>query len=216
MDDNGNIFHDDIFIKLEESKIIFADFVDDFYHSEFYTYNIDKLFQITKENMTKKEVFKKLVRHIVCHILMPQYRYKNYIFVLCLEEKTDENIKMLDIEIKLGWHGDHIRARPLFQSLRDEIENIYEDDDFLYTNNNVKLVIMAQEVSSLEKHKHNKKINKNKTYKIKECVICLVNSPNVLFCNYGHICLCEKCSEIECFDTSPICKTENTILRIIE
>ena len=109
---------------------------------------------------------------------------------------------MLDIEIKLRWHGDHIRTIPLFQSIRNEIENMYEDDDFLYTNN-VKLIIMAQEVSSLEKHKHNKKINKNKTYKIKEC---LTNSPNVLFCNCGHICLCEKCSEIECFDTCPICK----------
>ena len=107
--------------------------------------------------MTKKDVFKKLLRHIVCHISMPQYRYKNYIFVLCLEEKTDQNIKMLDIEIKLGWHGDHIRTIPLFQSLRDEIENIYEDDDLLYTNNNVKLVIMAQEVPSLEKNNQNKK-----------------------------------------------------------
>ena len=38
MDDNGNIFHDDIFIKLEESKIIFVEFVDDFYQTEFYTY----------------------------------------------------------------------------------------------------------------------------------------------------------------------------------
>ena len=34
MDDNGNIFQDDIFIKLEESKMIFADFDDDFYQTE--------------------------------------------------------------------------------------------------------------------------------------------------------------------------------------
>ena len=85
---------------------------------------------------------------------------------------------------------------------------MYEDDDFLYTNNNVKLIIMAQEMLYLEKNKHNEKINKNKTYKIKECVICLINSPNVLFCDCGHICVCEKCSEIKHFDTCPICKTE--------
>ena len=93
MDVNGNIFHNDIFIKLEESKMIFANFVDDFYQTEFYTYNIDEVFHNVKEYMTKKEVFKKLVRHIACHILKPHYRHKNYIFVLCLEEKTDENIK---------------------------------------------------------------------------------------------------------------------------
>ena len=107
--------------------------------------------------MTKKEVFKKLARHIACHILKPHYRHKKYIFVLCLEEKKDENIKMLDIEIKLGWHGDHIRTIPLFQSIRNEIENMYEDDDFLHTNNNVKLMIMAQEVSSFEENNQNKK-----------------------------------------------------------
>ena len=64
---------------------------------------------------------------------------------------------MLDIEIKLGWHGDHIRTMPLFQSIRNEIENMYEDDDFLYTNNNVKLIMIAQEVSSLEENNQNKK-----------------------------------------------------------
>ena len=213
MDDNGNIFHNDINIILQDSKMICADFdYHGLYQTEFHTYNIDEVFHNVKKNITKKEVFEKLYYHIFYHILKPQYRYKNYIFLLCLEEKTDENIKMLDIEIKLGWNW----SIPLGNYLRNEIENMYEDDDFHYTNNNVKLIIMAQEVPSLENHKHNKKINKNKTYKIKECVICLVNLPNVLFCNCGHICLCEKCSEIKCFDTCPIFKTENTTLRIIE
>ena len=56
MDDNGNIFQDDIFIKLEESKMIFADFDDDFYQTEVHTYNIDEVFRNVEENMTKKEV----------------------------------------------------------------------------------------------------------------------------------------------------------------
>ena len=59
-------------------------------------------------------------------------------------------------------------------------------------------------------------INAEQTFKEDECVICLTEPPNVLFCNCGHICVCEKCSEIKHFDTCPICKTENTILRIIE
>ena len=59
-------------------------------------------------------------------------------------------------------------------------------------------------------------INEIKTYKSDECVICLENKNNVLFCNCGHICVCEKCIEIKRLTKCPVCKTENTILRIIE
>ena len=59
-------------------------------------------------------------------------------------------------------------------------------------------------------------INKIKTYKMDECVICLENKNNVLFCNCGHICVCKKCIEIKRLTKCPVCKTKNTILRIIE
>ena len=61
-----------------------------------------------------------------------------------------------------------------------------------------------------------KTINEIKTYKSDECVICLENKNNVLFCNCGHICVCEKCNEIKRLTKCPVCKSENTILRIIE
>ena len=57
-------------------------------------------------------------------------------------------------------------------------------------------------------------INDFKTFKLEECVICLEKKPKVLFCNCGHICICKKCAfykHIFC----PVCKKENTILRII-
>ena len=165
--------------------------------------------------MNKKEIFIKLFPNILSHILKSHYRNRNYIFVLILEEKTNDNIKRSDIEIKLSWHGDHIRISPLTKSFRDEIENIYVGDDYFYTKNNVKLVIMAQEQPFLE-YPEKQKINKNKTFKNKECVVCFTNSPNVLFCDCGHICLCAECVKIDCFEECPTCKTENTILRIIE
>ena len=59
-------------------------------------------------------------------------------------------------------------------------------------------------------------INEIKTYKINECVICLENKANVLFCNCGHICVCEKCTKIKRLTKCPVCKTGNTTLRIIE
>ena len=65
---------------------------------------------------------------------------------------------------------------------------------------------------------NNKKIIKaEKTCKEDKCVICLTNPPNILFCNCGHICVCEECSKTgESLEKCPICKTENTNLRIIE
>ena len=66
-----------------------------------------------------------------------------------------------------------------------------------------------------EEEKRNKQINTDKTFKSDECVICLTNSPNVLFCNCGHLCLCEECEEVKSLVVCPVCKTENTIKRTI-
>ena len=58
-------------------------------------------------------------------------------------------------------------------------------------------------------------INDFKTFKEDQCVICLEEEPIVLFCNCGHICICKKCASHR-YDNCPVCKKENTILRIIE
>ena len=46
-----------------------------------------------------------------------------------------------------------------------------------------------------------------------ECVICLTNPPNVLFCNCGHLCFCSECERKKISNKCPICKTENKIIR---
>ena len=58
-------------------------------------------------------------------------------------------------------------------------------------------------------------INDSKTFKSDQCVICLEEEPKVLFCNCGHLCICKKCA-FHRYDNCPVCKKENTILRIIE
>ena len=65
---------------------------------------------------------------------------------------------------------------------------------------------------------NNKKVIKaEKIFKENECVICLTNPPNIFFCNCGHLCVCEECSKTgESLEKCPICKTENTVFRIIE
>ena len=58
-------------------------------------------------------------------------------------------------------------------------------------------------------------INDFQTFKLEQCVICLEEEPKVLFCNCGHICICKQCL-VKKLDNCPVCKKENTILRIIE
>ena len=94
-------------------------------------------------------------------------------------------------------------------------ENIFSD-----TRDDIKLVIIAQEVATLvnSAKQPEQKINKNKTFKNGECVVCLLNPPNVLFCSCGHICICSKClSNIEKIDKTScvICKVKSEHIRVI-
>ena len=59
-------------------------------------------------------------------------------------------------------------------------------------------------------------INSSLSFKSDECVICLTNPPNVLFCNCGHLCLCSECERKKLSNKCPICKTENEIIRKID
>ena len=61
-----------------------------------------------------------------------------------------------------------------------------------------------------------KQINTKQTFKSVECVICLTNTPNVLFCNCGHLCVCIECDKVKSLNTCPVCKTETRIKRDIE
>ena len=58
-------------------------------------------------------------------------------------------------------------------------------------------------------------INTNKSLKSDECVKCLSNQPNVLFCNCGHISICEECDKVKSLENCPVCKVKNTIKRNI-
>ena len=55
-------------------------------------------------------------------------------------------------------------------------------------------------------------INAEKFFKEDECVICLTNPPNILFCNCGHVALCVECSKTgESLEKCPICKLKTQI-----
>ena len=130
-------------------------------------------------------------------------------FAFALEEKTDSNKIISEVQVRLKYNGDHDTVNPLMDLLHNEIEDVDDDGNEM---KGMKLIAIAKQIfepqSSIE--------NKNKIFRSNECVICLTEPPNVLFCNCGHICICTECSKIECLEECPICKTENTILGIIE
>ena len=96
-----------------------------------------------------------------------------------------------------------------------EIYNAKMDDCDLYNVEPFNIVICAgyQNINHVDKKKV---INIDKIFKTEECVICLLTKPNILYCNCGHICICNECNKIKKLNVCPVCRTENTTLRIIE
>ena len=91
------------------------------------------------------------------------------------------------------------------------------DYDFYFSvlaelENNNELIVSYDEPTP-EKPKV---INLFKIFKSDECIICMNDKPNILFCNCGHTCECEECYKIKTPSICPICKTDNEIIRMLE
>ena len=122
------------------------------------------------------------------------------------ENIVDREIYVKDLEIILKTYYDFYDAN----------YDIYFDVLAELENNNELLVfreLPSLEIPPLEKPKV---INLFKIFKSDECIICMVNKPNILFCNCGHLCECEGCYKIKTLSTCPICKTDNEIIRMLE
>ena len=56
----------------------------------------------------------------------------------------------------------------------------------------------------------------SKTFKEDTCVVCMVNSTNILYCNCGRLVVCEKCfNKLDNKNKCLKCREENTIIRKI-
>ena len=118
-------------------------------------------------------------------------------------------------------------------------KNMYYDDGYYYQGTTPWMVMIGGKDELTMKvisHEHNYEgktpfeieliiyqsyylptISIKKAFKEDKCVICLTNPPNVLYCDCGHQVLCVECSKmVETLEKCPVCKTENTILRIIK
>ena len=100
----------------------------------------------------------------------------------------------------------------------------HEDYDFYFwalaelEENNELIVLHIEPIAEDEKEtdEEPKIINPSKIFKSDECIICMVNKPNILFCNCGHISICTECYKLKSLSACPICKTENEIIRTLE
>ena len=116
-------------------------------------------------------------------------------------EYNNKELYVKDLEVILKTHYDFYDADyPFYFEVLAELEQ-----------NNELIVSHTEPIPE-----DTKVINLFKIFKSEECIICLTNQPNVLFCNCGHLCYCIKCYKLKTLSTCPICKTDNEIIRMLE
>ena len=168
-----------------------------------------------KEIFNMEELINKDVFFTITYMLPPQ-AYE-------LEEETDSNfLKSIKINDCLNENvgnlvGLELKITTTYLDVEEEDylilggDSIDRNDPFIQneTTNN-------ETTNNETTNNETPIINASQSFKFNECVICLTNSPNVLFCNCGHLCLCLECDKLKISNNCPICKIENTIIRTLE
>ena len=116
-------------------------------------------------------------------------------------EYIDRELYIKDLKVNLKMHYDFYDVDyDLYFDVLAELENNNE-------------LTVSHEAPTTEEIKV---INLFKIFKSVECVVCMNNKPNILFCNCGHACECGECYKISTPSICPICKTDNEIIRTLE
>ena len=151
-----------------------------------------------------------------------QFKTSKYLFNICLKNKHNErkrNYKEANVIFSTSWDPSRYTLRHMAEVIQYRFLTI-EEENFTDVLQNVRLVILSTElnfINTLTSIETLQQLNKNgnKSFKEDECVICLTNPPNVLFCNCGHIAICTECDKVKSVKDCPVCKTETTIKRNI-
>ena len=116
-------------------------------------------------------------------------------------EYIGRELYVKDLKVILKTHYDFYDADyDLYFSVLAELENNNE-------------LLVSHDEPTPEKPKI---INFFKIFKFVECIVCMDNKPNILFCNCGHLVLCEECYKISTSSICPVCKMDNEIIRMLE
>ena len=139
------------------------------------------------------------------------------------KELSDSHVVNSVNNVNLSYFGIDLRTFYAFNNYDDYVSSIgeLEENGEIVVNSQPRYSEEIREIVANLRLRDNddeeeKIINSSQTFKSNECVICLTNSPNILYCNCGHIPICKECDKIKTLSSCPVCKTENTILRLIE
>ena len=139
---------------------------------------------------------KKFLKHHPNFILTEDNTIINYDY-----EYIGSELYVKDLKVILKTHYDFYDADyDLYFCVLAELEN------------NNELIVSHEEPLPEEP----KIINLFKIFKSVECIVCMDNKPNILFCNCGHLCECVGCYKISTPSICPICKMDNEIIRMLE
>ena len=176
-------------------------------------YDITEAFLPHQNYFSPKQIYFSLSHHLYeilrrhTHIHKTTYSFSIY------KNKDNDNYEILTKDISIS-------ASPT-----DTIDNIHEKVNIIIGNmpdttfpipinslTDYCLLFSKYEIFSNEEEN----INSENTYRTNVCQICGIHQPNVLFCNYGHLVICENCYRNYNKKQCVSCRMLNTIVRIIE
>ena len=113
------------------------------------------------------------------------------------------------------------KTKPIFE---EEVNHAiylqqHENYNFIHTEDGFETLTIIQERLTFPyyyKEPNENQIKLAKTFKEDNCVVCITNKPDILFCNCGHLCICEECfSRLDNKNNCLKCRERNTIIRKI-
>ena len=180
-------------------------------------YDISEAFNPDQNYFSPKQIYFSLSHHL--YEILKRNLYANHtIFSFSIyKNKEIDNYEIIvkDTSITVSpsesLDSIHERVNIIINNFPDTIFPISPDIISDYC-----LIFVKYEIFPNEDDASQKSINSENTYVTSNCLICSITPPNVLFCNCGHLVVCENCYRNYNKKQCVSCRMLNTIVRIIE
>ena len=176
-------------------------------------YDITEAFDPYEKYFSPKQIYFSLSHHLYEILKRNTHKEHTMYSFSIYQNKNEDNYEILVKDIS-------IEAYPT-----DSIETIHERINIIISNFpetlfpipltsplDFCLIFTKYEIFSNE----DQYINNETTYRTNKCVICSITTPNVLFCNCGHLTICENCYRDYNKKQCVSCRMLNTIVRILQ
>ena len=166
---------------------------------------------------------------LICNFLKHLKPIISYAYSYTIQRKhIKDDFILKEFRNTINFNYESVNNELYIKNLKIVLSTYYDfshvDYDFYFwalsklEENNELIVSHIEPISEDEKEtdEEPKIINPSKIFKSDECIICMDNKPNILFCNCGDISICAECYKLKSLSACPICKTENEIIRTLE